>query len=136
MILIDTDVLLDVALGRDPHADPAGAFLDALETAPRRAFVAWHSLSNFYYLARPARGDADARAFLRDLTSFVLVAPTQTADFRYATDLTLRDFEDAMQVAAARACGADTIVTRNVKDYRDAPISAIEPDRAIDLVRR
>ena len=136
MILLDTDVLLDVAMDRAPYAEASAALLGALEGAPRQAFVAWHSLSNFYYLVRSVSGDADARGFLRDLTSFVLVAPTQTPDFRFATDLTMNDFEDAMQVAAARACGAETIVTRNVRDYRDAPVTAVEPARALDLVIR
>jgi hypothetical protein len=36
----------------------------------------------------------------------------------------LQDFEDALQVAAARACGASFIATRNVKDFRNSPITA------------
>lgn len=134
-MLLDTDVLIDVALDRTPHAEPASALLDELERGPWSAFVAWHSLSNFYYLVRPVRGDSDTRAFLRELTSFVLVAPTQTADFHFACGLMLPDFEDAMQVAAARASGAERIVTRNTSDYRDAPIPAVEPGEALESLR-
>ena len=36
-----------------------------------------------------------------------------------------------MQVAAARACGARHIVTRNVKDYHRSPIPAIRPQDAL-----
>ena len=43
----------------------------------------------------------------------------------------LADFEDAMKVAAARACGARHIVTRNVKDYQRSPIPAIRPQDAL-----
>jgi predicted nucleic acid-binding protein len=135
VILLDTDILIDVALDRVPHSDAASQLLAFLEQAPKMAFVAWHSLSNFYYLVRSARGDADTRQFLRDLTSFVLVAPTQTEDCHFATGLSMRDFEDAMQVAAAYACGAETIVTRNTRDYRDAPISARTPLDALALIR-
>ena len=31
----------------------------------------------------------------------------------------MSDFEDALQVAAAVASGADFIVTRNIRDFRD-----------------
>jgi hypothetical protein len=34
------------------------------------------------------------------------VAPTDTDALRFAASLTLPDFEDALQVAAAHACGA------------------------------
>lgn len=131
MILLNTDVLIDVALDRQPHASAAGDLLSHLETAPRMAFVAWHTLANFYYLVRPARGDIDARGFLSDLTRFVLVSPTDTEAFQYAAALPMSDFEDAMQVAAARTCGADVIVTRNLKDYRNAPLSAQTPAQVL-----
>lgn len=132
MILLDTDVLLDVALGTEPHLDASAALLDLLERRPYGAFVSWHTLSNLHYLLRPAAGGDDARAFLRDLTSVALVAPTDTGDFRFGADLPLRDLEDAMQVAAARACGARVIATRNVRDYRGSPIPARTPAELLE----
>jgi hypothetical protein len=39
----------------------------------------------------------------------------------------MRDFEDALQVAAAVACGSNTIATRNVRDYARAPVRAATP---------
>ena len=39
----------------------------------------------------------------------------------------MNDFEDAMQVAAAQACGATFIVTRNGPDYRHAPLPIRSP---------
>jgi len=127
LILLDTDVLIDVALDRPPHAEAAAKLLTALERKPRMAFVAWHTLSNFCYLVSPTRGKDDAQQFLTDLTRFVSVAPTDTEAFHYATSLPLADFEDALEVAAAWACGATCIATRNVKDFRSSPIPARKP---------
>jgi hypothetical protein len=39
----------------------------------------------------------------------------------------MRDFEDAMQVVAAEACGADVIATRNIRDYARSPLRAATP---------
>ena len=50
---------------------------------------------------------------------------------RYAAGLPMTDFEDALQVAAARACGARYIVTRNVRDFAGSPIPAISPREAL-----
>ena len=61
IFLLDTDVLLDVVLDREPHAEPASRLFDSLQKRPGTAFMAWHSVSNFYYLVRPVRGGLKAR---------------------------------------------------------------------------
>ena len=127
IILVDTDVLIDVALDRENYAESAGALLDFLEQRPGLAFVAWHSISNFYYLVKPSRGRASTKQFILDLIEFADVAPTTTESLRYAATMEMRDFEDAMQVAAAIACRADIIATRNIKDYSKSPIKAATP---------
>lgn len=131
-MLLDTDVLIDVALDRRPHSGPSSELLNRVERGPQRAFVAWHTLSNFYYLVTSAHGDADARDFIAELVRFVAVAPVDTAAAHYAASLPMADFEDALQVAAARACGAQHIVTRNVRDFVRSPIPAVTPQEALD----
>ncbi|MFV1958847.1 MAG: type II toxin-antitoxin system VapC family toxin [Planctomycetota bacterium] len=126
-ILVDTDVLLDVALDRRAFVKPAMDLLDRLERREATGFIAWHTAANFYYLVRPRRGKADARSMLLDLMAFVAIAPTTTESLLQAGRLELRDFEDAMQVAAGLACGAEVIATRNVRDYGGAPIQATHP---------
>ena len=130
-MLLDTDVLLDVALDREPYSAAASELLDRLERGSEAAFVAWHSVSNFYYLVAPASGGRATRDFIVELTRFVQVAETGTDAVRYAAALPMADFEDALQVAAARACGARRIVTRNLKDYKHSPIPAISPQEAL-----
>lgn len=130
-VLLDTDILLDVALNRKPYAESASALVDALERRLGTGFIAWHSVSNFYYLVAPSRGKANAKAFLLDLAKFVDVSPTTTESLLFAGGLEMSDFEDALQVAAAVACRADFIATRNLRDYAKAPIKAFEPAAAL-----
>ena len=132
MILLDTDVLIDVALDRHPFSDPASALLDLIEQSRTKAFVAWHSLSNLYYIVAPARGGVRTRDFILELTRFVDVAATGTKAIRYAAELPMADFEDAMQVASARTCGARYIVTRNVADYKRSPVPPMTPQETLD----
>jgi predicted nucleic acid-binding protein len=127
IVLLDTDVLIDVALDRAPHADTAASLLDLLERRPGSAFVAWHTIANFYYLVAPARGGRPTRDFVLDLLRFVEAAPATTEALRKATRLEMKDFEDAMRVVAAEACGADVIATRNVRDYARSPLRAATP---------
>ncbi len=120
-------MLIDVALDRAPHVDAAARLLDLLERRPGSAFVAWHSVANFYYLVAPARGGRPTRDFVLDLLRFVEAAPATTDGLRRATRLEMKDFEDAMQVVAAEACGAEVIATRNVRDYARSPLRAATP---------
>jgi predicted nucleic acid-binding protein len=129
--LLDTDILLDLALDRPSHAESAARILDAAERRAVSAFVAWHTVANFYYLMRADKGHASAIEFLADLLAFVAVASTDTDDARAALRLNLRDFEDALQAVAAVKCGADFIVTRNTRDYRRSPVPAISPAAAL-----
>lgn len=127
IVLVDTGILIDVALGRRPHDAAAGELLDALERRQAAGFVTWHSVANFHYLVVSKHRPAATKAFLLDLLRFVQVAPTSTDSVRYAASLPMRDFEDALQVAAAVACGASRIATRNVRDYTRSPVRATTP---------
>ena len=45
----------------------------------------------------------------------------------------MRDFKDALQVAAAMACGAQSIVTRNECDFKVSPVPALSPEAFLRL---
>lgn len=128
-------MLIDLALDRQPHVQAAAALIDHCETTPGTAYVAWHSLSNFYYLVTPRRGRRTARHFLSDLGRFVSVAPTTNESLNIACQLPLPDFEDSMQVAAALACRADVIVTRNLHHFARSLVRAVSPSTLLGRLR-
>ena len=130
MLLLDSDILIDAALVREPYAASSTALLDQLQLGRERACMAWHTVSNVHYIVARERGAAFARQSIANLLEFVDVVETGTADVRYAMDLPMSGFEDALQVAAARACGARAIVTRNVRDFARSPIPAVTPETA------
>lgn len=126
-VLIDTGILIDIALDREPHVESAAQLLEAIENRQAKGFVAWHCLSNFHYLVSPTKGAHQARDFFSDLLQFVDIAPATLESFQAACKLPMSDFENAMQVAAAMSCGAEIIATRNIRDYVRAPIKAATP---------
>ena len=129
--LVDSDVLIDIALYREPHVDSSREVIDLLHQEQQEIFIAWHTASNTFYNVKRQANLAVARAFTASLLSFAQVAPTSTDDLRYALDLPMTDFEDAMQVAAARACDAQFIVTRNAGDFARSPIPNLTPAEAV-----
>ena len=133
-LLLDTDVLLDVAEERQPHVTASEAVLNWCEGHPGSAVIAWHSVANLYYLLRKSKGDADARQFIHELLAYVEVVATGTAQAKHALALPMSDFEDALQVAAAVAAGVDTIVTRNTSDYPSSPVPVMTPEAFMAIV--
>ena len=133
-MLIDTNILVDVALDRRPFSEPASDLLKLLQQNAVSAYISWHTVSNFYYVVAPAVGGIETREFIVDLLRFISVSQTGTEDILYAASLPMRDFEDAMQVAAARACGASHIVTRNSRDFERSPIPAVDVAEALRLL--
>lgn len=128
-LLIDTDVLLDFAIGREPHFKAASELLDWAASHPGQCAVAWHSLANLHYLTR-----GGVVEFLGDLLQFVEIPGTGTHEMRYALELGFSDLEDAMQVSAAMLFGSQVIVTRNGKHYRRSPIKALSPAEILPLL--
>jgi predicted nucleic acid-binding protein len=128
-VLLDTDVIIDVALDRQPHVKYSSNIIDLAETFKVNAYLAWHSIANFYYLVSSASGDKKTRLFIKELLQFTVVAETTTSDAIFALDSHLKDFEDAMQLAAAKKCSAEFIITRNIKYFKSSIIPAVTPQQ-------
>jgi hypothetical protein len=121
-ILIDTDVLLDFALGREPFVSASQKVIAWAEANPGHAAIAWHSISNIAYLA-----PSGAREFLGELLHFAEVPTVRTTDAVRALQFPMHDIEDALQAAAAIAFKASYVISRNTKDYRQSPVPVITP---------
>jgi predicted nucleic acid-binding protein len=126
IVLIDSDVLLDVGLEREPWVEDASRLFDLAQSAVLTGFVSWHSVANVHYIAKRA-GAPDTRSFIGDFLDFMLIASVGHADMLFALEQDMSDFEDAMQVAAAIACRATRIVTRNTRDFAGSMVPAVTP---------
>lgn len=128
ILLLDSDVLIDFAIKRRPFYEEAKDLFRILESNKGVGHLAWHSVANFYYLVRPKFGNADTKLLISELLRFIDIAQVGTKDLNLALSLfSISDFEDSMQVASAIACGANYIVTRNTKHYKNSPINAVPP---------
>jgi hypothetical protein len=130
-IFVDCDVLLDVGLGRKPFCQASGELLAYLEANPHQGGMAWHSVANLFYIMGKATGREQTKSFVVKLCQFLQIVPTGTNDVLIAANLPFKDFEDAMQCAAAMAGEATVIVSRNVADYQNSPIRAVTPTQML-----
>ncbi len=127
-ILVDTNIFLDVLLEREGLAEKSQAVLDWCENHPGEAWMAWHTLTNLYYIGTKTVGKAKALAFVDEILSVFEICAGDTLAAGAARDLAMPDFEDALQAVAAKGAKVSLIVTRNVNDYRRSPIPAATPE--------
>jgi predicted nucleic acid-binding protein len=126
-ILLDTDVILDFLLARDPFATDARAIWIACEQQRCIGYISAITPINTYYIGRKLVGSAAARQHVADLLHVLHVCAVDFAILSDAQARSMSDFEDAVQVSAAMASGLDAIVTRNGDDYTSAPIPIMTP---------
>jgi hypothetical protein len=126
VLLLDINIILDVVFDRP--GEPASSALIASCGAQNQAWLAWHSVATLACLIERERSPAVAREVVTGLLTWAQVATTGHNDAVQALRIPMTDFEDALQVSAARACGADYIITRNGRDFVKSPLPALSPE--------
>ncbi|CUS03585.2 conserved protein of unknown function [Candidatus Promineifilum breve] len=131
-VLLDTNVILDLFLDRAPFADAAATLWLAHEREQLSAYVAAITPINLFYIARKLKGEETARKAVVELLAALNVCALDHGALKSALSLPFRDYEDAVQHAAASAAGLDAIITRNEKDFSAATLPVFTPIEFIE----
>lgn len=123
-LLIDTNVILDVLLQRDPFFRTAAEVLNLTQRDDVREYVSASAITDIYYIAnKQMKNRESAKDLLKRLLMVVSVAAVSEQEIRSALDLSWADFEDSVQYSVALLNEMDGIVTRNPSDYQEAEAS-------------
>jgi predicted nucleic acid-binding protein len=133
-ILIDTNIIVDVALIREPFFTDSDRILIFCEQGNVQGYIAASTFGDLYYILRKARGRDWTLLFLRRLIIFCQIATVDNAVIRQALMQNWDDFEDAIQYEIAIASNLDGIVTRNPKDFSEATIPIFIPSKLIETI--
>lgn len=133
-VLLDTNVVLDVLLDREPHASVSSGLWAAVEQRRASGFVAAHALTTIHYLVRKDRDARVARRVTATILRIFRVARVDEAVLSMALDLGWSDYEDAVTAASAAASGCVLIATRNPRDFKDSPVPVLDPASALAAV--
>jgi len=74
-VFVDSDVILDVALARQPFLEGSRMSLSLLENNIALGFLSANCIANIYYLLRKSGGDSKARVFISKLLKYLTVIP-------------------------------------------------------------
>lgn len=133
-ILIDTNVLLDYLLEREPFFEDAKGIMVACTEGKAKGCIAAHSIPNMFFILRKDYNAKERREVLSNLCSIFDVEGIDKAKLLSGlANEDFTDFEDCLQMECAKSYGADYIVTRNVADYSVSEVKAIEPKDYLKL---
>lgn len=133
-ILIDTNILLDYLLERTPFFEDAKAVILSCVEGDTKGCIAAHSIPNMFFILRKEFDAKERRSILLDLCSiFEVEGIDKEKLISGLANERFSDFEDCLQMECAKSFGANYIVTRNVLDYSESEIKAIEPKDYLKL---
>ena len=126
-ILLDTNVVLDVLLAREPFVENAARIFAMVERGEAEGLLCATTLTTVDYLLCQSLSEREARTAVRLLLSLFEIATVNRVVLDAALEGTMRDFEDAVLAQSASHGGADRIVTRNTQHFRGSPVPAVDP---------
>jgi predicted nucleic acid-binding protein len=134
--LLDTDVVLDFVLEREPFVEAARTLFDLIAAGAHEGYVSAITPVNVFYIGRKAKGDVATKQAIRDLLDAVRVCPVDQNALNDALASPIADYEDAVQHASAAANRLEAIVTRNVGDYRNAALPVFTPTDLLEHLKQ
>ena len=134
-VLLDTDVVLDVILAREPFAKDAVKLLDLAETGSFEAYISAITPLNIFYIARKAKAVRDPREAIHLLVHKVGICPVDESVLCTAFAVRFLDYEDAVQYVGAVAEGLHAIVTRNEHDFKNSVLPVYTPDGFLQYLK-
>jgi predicted nucleic acid-binding protein len=133
--MLDSNVVLDKFLRREPHFDASnkvcllGLFGDA------ENYVSVAMLTDLYYFLAKSVGSASAHDMLAGSLEFLRVCGLSADDAAFCLSQRWNDFEDCLVARCAENIGADYIITRNKDDFVRSLVPALNPDELLTLLQ-
>jgi predicted nucleic acid-binding protein len=132
-VFIDTDIVLDVALAREPFFSASKIVLAMAENNIIIGNISSNCIANIYYILRKTGGDSNARKFISNIVKYIAVITIDHQNVLEALKSKFSDFEDALQHYSAVENQCEYIITRNIEDYKNSKIKVVLPEEFIRM---
>ena len=134
-VLIDTCIILDALEERGEFKKDADAILISHTNGLFKGFITAKSIMDVYYLiSRFYHNEKEARRISSNLLNVLSGLDSLMIDCKNALHGNMKDCEDELMVQTALREGMDGIVTRNLKDYKNAGIQIYSPKSFLNTI--
>jgi len=132
-VLIDTNVVLDWLLEREPFSQQAKQIMEACIRRKFFGFLASHTLLNIFYIVRKHKTVQERKEIILMLCDkFTVVGINEEMIVSAVKNDAWADLEDGLQMQCALDSGVDCIVTRDPKGFESSKIKIFSPASFID----
>jgi predicted nucleic acid-binding protein len=136
-VLVDTNIVLDFLLQREPFFQDADLLFQAIDAGQVVGYVTATTLTDIFYIARKhTRSLEQARQAVLETLAAMVICPVNRAVLEAAFRSGLVDFEDAVQIFCAVEQGLDAILTRDAKGFLSSSIPVISIQELLQRLRR
>lgn len=130
-ILLDTNVVMDAVLDRQPHGAAAIELVAAIERKQVTGVLGATTVTTLHYLLGRAVGRDRADWAVRRFLVLCEVAPVDGAVLLQAAASGAPDFEDAVLLESGLRVGVDAIVTRDSTGFGHAEVPVLRADELL-----
>ena len=136
-ILIDTNLVLDWFLKRQPFYDESKNLLNKCWFSNINSYLTIHSICDISYIIDKKFSDDEKKKLFQLLLNRNEIISETKADIEsFIKNEKWTDLEDSLQMQVAEKCNLDYIITRNISDFSASKIPAIEPKDFLSLCKQ
>lgn len=133
-IMVDTNIIIDVLLEREPFIDDSYKLLSLCEEHKVDGFISASSITDIYYLVKKySHSNELAYNAVGKILEIVKICSVTNSEVITAFQKKAKDFEDCLVAVCANSINCDYIVTRNIKDFSEFEVPAISPSEFLKI---
>ena len=128
-IFIDINILVDVFANREPFVHKSIEIYDLAMKSKIKLHTSSNTITTLHYILKKSISEEKTRLALEHVIKYVSVIPVDITIIKKSLKSNHKDFEDAIQIISAQSVNnMNYIVTRDLKDYKNAEINVLSPD--------
>ncbi|CAA6804144.1 MAG: Putative nucleic acid-binding protein, contains PIN domain [uncultured Sulfurovum sp.] len=134
-ILLDTNIVLDVLLAREPFVDMAKEIFILVENKELIGYLCATSVTTLHYLVGRSTNKKEADEIIEKLLTLFEVSAVTKEVLKEASKNNGLDYEDSVIYTAADYSEIDIIVTRDKKGFKESKVSVLSPNEFLAFFR-
>lgn len=126
-IFLDTNVLLDFLLDREPFSEDVAEIMEISLSNSIELCISATTVTDANYIIGRSEGASSANKKTKKILELVKVESVNETIIHKASNSKFKDFEDGVQNFCALEAKHKIIVTGNVKDFKESKLAIMTP---------
>ncbi len=133
-ILLDTNIVLDLLLAREPFVEEARSIFVLMENRHIEGYLCADAITTIHYLVSRERGKQSADDVIKKLLGIFEITPVDKLVLAEAANIHGTDYEDSVVHISAHYSGIDRIITRDKKGFKQSKVLVSEPGEFLAFI--